>query len=253
MHFAGPTSKAWDYLVELEPDIALLQEVTGMPDDVSARYDAVTLPTSGPTSERYFYSTAVLAGHCAWATERLRSEAGWVDAELARYAGNLISTRVRLGDVEIRVISVHSPYFRLDQTQFAGIDTSTVKLTQNPDVYLADVLWAALPPSTAEPWIVGGDFNLSETFDSWAGGPRGNREYLDRMTSSGYTECLRAKTGKLTPTFRNRVGGAVLHQIDHIFVSAQLAKRLEACDVGSAERVFDVELSDHLPIIADFA
>jgi exonuclease III len=254
VRFARPASKAWEYLLELEPDIALLQEVIGMPDDVTARYDAVTRLTSGPSGEQNKYSSVVLAGHGACESEPLRSATEWVDAELALYGGNLISTRVRLRDVELHVISVHSPYFRLDPTRLAGKDTAAVKLTQNADIYLADVLLAALPRNTADPWIVGGDFNLSETFDHGPGGPRGNREYLDRMTSSGYTECLRSMTGGLTPTFRNRVGGAVLHQIDHIFVSDRMAENLEKCEVGSAERVFgDDNLSDHLPIIAEFA
>jgi len=121
-----------------------------------------------------------------------------------------------LGDIDFRVVSVHSPYFRIDPARFAGINTSAVKLTQNPDVYLADILWATLPQST-DAWIVGGDFNLSETFDDGPSGPRGNREWLGRMTKSGYTECLRTAQGRLTPTFKNKVGGEVLHQ-DRPFV-----------------------------------
>jgi len=73
------------------------------------------------------------------------------------------------------------------------------------------------------------------------------------MTRSGYTECLRAWTGRLTPTFRNTADGAVRHQIDHLFVSGLLEKSLLKCEVGSAARVFNGGLSDHLPIIADFA
>lgn len=73
------------------------------------------------------------------------------------------------------------------------------------------------------------------------------------MTTSGYTECLRTAQGRLTPTFKNKVGGEVLHQIDHLFVSASLADGLLFCSVGSAQRVFGGGLSDHLPVIADFA
>ena len=101
-------------------------------------------------------------------------------------------------------------------------------------------------------WIVAGDFNLSETFDNWPGGPRGNVEYLERMQSIGFTECLRHYHGKLVPTFRNPRGGAIKHQIDHLFVSPPLIEHLCDCRTGDPDRLFGEGLSDHLPIIADF-
>ncbi len=74
------------------------------------------------------------------------------------------------------------------------------------------------------------------------------------MTTAGHTECLKAKTGTLVPGFQNRVGRAVIHQIDHLFVSTALTGNLLECEVGSKERVFGADnLSDHLPIIAVFA
>jgi len=172
MRRAGPLSKAWVYLSELGPDIALLQEVTAIPVDIAARFSAIARLTSGPDGQQQHFSTVVLVGQGACAPDMLRSNAGWVDDELARFAGNLVATRVRLGGAELRVVSVHSPAWPIGRARLAGIDTSAVKLTQNPDVWLADVLWAALPPSAADAWIVGGDFNLSETFDAWPGGPR---------------------------------------------------------------------------------
>jgi exonuclease III len=71
------------------------------------------------------------------------------------------------------------------------------------------------------------------------------------MIASGYTGCLRQATGQLTPTFRHSTG-SVRAQIDHLLTSATLTQRLRDCRVGSAKRVFDGGLSDHLPIIANF-
>jgi exonuclease III len=107
-----------------------------------------------------------------------------------------------------------------------------------------------LDPS--DQWVIAGDFNLSETFDLWRGGPRGNREYLDRMEALGLHECLRLTKGMLTPTFRNPRDGKIQHQMDHLFVTAALSDRLVGCDVGLPEMVFDRRISDHLPIVADF-
>jgi endonuclease/exonuclease/phosphatase family metal-dependent hydrolase len=74
------------------------------------------------------------------------------------------------------------------------------------------------------------------------------------MAALGLVECLRCAKGLLTPTFRNTQGGAIRHQMDHLFVTQALAERLTACDTGSRERVFGSSppLSDHLPIVADF-
>jgi endonuclease/exonuclease/phosphatase family metal-dependent hydrolase len=142
----------------------------------------------------------------------------------------------------------------VERARIAGVDVSSIKLTLNPDVWVADLLWASLRSIDLhqDPWVVGGDFNLSETFDAWRGGARGNREYLDRMAVLGMTECLRQMKGQLTPTFRNPRGSLFIHQIDHLFVTDPLLSRLTSCDTGSPEMVFDGSLSDHLPIVADF-
>jgi hypothetical protein len=42
----------------------------------------------------------------------------------------------------------------VDPCRLGEVDTSAVKLTQNPDVWLADVLWAALPAGATDGWIV---------------------------------------------------------------------------------------------------
>ena len=137
MRWAGPSSEAWDYLLELNPDIALLQEVTSLRNDIAAHRSAVMLPTSGPAGEQYRFSTVVLAGPGACSSEPLRSDTGWVDDELARFPGNLISTRVRFADADLRVISVHPPWWPLDRARFAGLNTSAVKPARGVELYLA--------------------------------------------------------------------------------------------------------------------
>jgi endonuclease/exonuclease/phosphatase family metal-dependent hydrolase len=228
MRQAAASSRAWGYLHELDPDIALLQEVTAIPSGIADRFSVIARRASWRDGQPQRFSTAVVAAPGACTSDPLRHDTRWVNDELERFAGNLVSTRVQMGASELCVVSVHSPAWEICPERLAGIDTSAVKLIQSR-----------------------GDFNLSETFDAWPGGPRGNREYLDRMISSGYTECLRESTGQLTPTFRHS-GGSVRAQIDHIFVSSSLANSLVTCDVGPAERVFGGGLSDHLPIIANF-
>jgi endonuclease/exonuclease/phosphatase family metal-dependent hydrolase len=177
-----------------------------------------------------------------------------VEEPLDLFRGNLVAARVRTGSRRFfTAVSVYSPAWPVDAARLSAIDTTEVRMALHParSVYVADLLLDAIRGGDERPLIVGGDFNLSETFDSWSGGPRGNREYLDRMASCGMVECLRHVTGQLTPTFRNPRGGAVIHQMDHLFVSQDLVVSLIDCRVGDANLVFGKRLSDHLPILAD--
>lgn len=256
MRRASSESEAWTLLEELRPDLALLQEVTAVPDRVSEKFDCRQERATGKSGSLQRFSTCLLVRGELREGVPLASRLPWVSAELERHAGNILSSRVVLeSGMTLTAISVYSPAWPIDRKRLEGIDTSTVKLTQNPDVWLADLLWHCLSLRDLEGeggWVVGGDFNLSETFDSWNKKPRGNLEYLNRMVDLGLTECLREHNGGLVPTFRNPGDGKVKHQMDHLFVTGNLRSRLRSCLVGPAT-VFDAGLSDHLPIVATFS
>ena len=80
------------------------------------------------------------------------------------------STQAQLhGGPLLNVICVYSPAWPVDRGRLAGIDVSGVRLKQNRDVWVSDLLRAALSYmklQPEEPWIVAGDFNLCETFDA---------------------------------------------------------------------------------------
>ena len=255
-HGATSASGVWDYLLEMNPDVALLQEVGDIPEKVRSAYayqmDRAMKKDGSPQRS----STALLVkGHMSKKLS-LPAPAKWMEEELQRFSGNLVALEM-LPDKgpPIKAISVYNPHWPVDATRLSGIDLTGVRLTrQKQDIWVSDLLWASLKylrPNVNQSWIVAGDFNTSETFDL-RGRPRGNREYLDRMAGLGFIECLRQSQGKLTPTFRNTDGSAVKHQIDHLFVSPVLAEKLIACETGSFDRVFHAGLSDHLPIVADF-
>jgi hypothetical protein len=241
MRKATKASPAWDYLLELAPDLALLQEVGSVPGTVGQTYQRVARRAAGKTGGFQKFSTAVLARGEVGPSIPLSSEWAWVNQELDRFAGNLVAESVTLANGScVRTLSAYSPAWPVARDRLLGVDVSQVKLVHSPDVWVTELLWAAL--------------NCSETFDDmWPNGPHGNREVLDRMKALGFTECLRHANGVLVPTFRNPRGGKVIHQMDHLFASASLVERLTNCETGDAERVFGRSLSDHVPIIADFS
>jgi exonuclease III len=255
-HRANHKSPAWDYLLELAPDIALLQEVGGIPLSVSSQYACENVSAIWKTGSQQRFGTALLVKGIVESPIHLPAPTDWVAKELKTFSGNLVARHLRLDSGQLlKVISVYNPAWSVPRERLQGIDTTGVHLEQNHDVWIEDLLWASLKelqPEPGQPWIVGGDFNLSETFDMGPRGPRGNREYLDRMAKLGLVECLRHSKGVLTPTFRYARNNSLIHQIDHLFVTETLARNLVSCNTGAQERVFDMGLSDHLPIIADF-
>lgn len=248
--------EAWRYFLELEPDVALLQEVVSIPDEVSSQYTIRIKNAQSKSGGDQKFGTAVFAKGKLGDALDLQTEWKWVNRELDRFKGNLLSYDLEPDDDrQCRVLSVYSPPWPIDRERLAGVDTSSLKLVTNPDVWVTELMWAALRCFEVDdvPWIVGGDLNSSITFDyMWGKKPRGNQEIQDRMKSLGFLECLSAHQGELTPTFRNPKGGKVIHQMDYLFVSGALRDRLESCVVGDPDRVFGGSLSDHLPIIARF-
>jgi exonuclease III len=239
----------------MKPDLALLQEVTSIPESIERAFAVSLESAAGKTEKPQSFKTGILVRGRIEARLFLSSSKGWVAGELERFRGNLPAFEVRLASgPHLRVVSVYSPAWPVARERYQGVDVSGVRLNLSREVWVTDILWDALRSVdfSAEDWIVGGDFNSCETFDSWKGGPRGNREFLDRMAALRLTECLRQAQGRLTPTFRNTDGGAVKAQIDHMFASPRLAGDLLSCRTGSIEDVFARSLSDHLPVVADF-
>jgi exonuclease III len=255
---ASHNAGAWRLLEELSPDLVLLQEVNAIPPSISSAYDVVMHRAAGKSlqnSQRF--STAILVRGTIGAPIPLSSRWDWVNQELEYFRGNLVAYHVTVRDQEYRVLSAYCPAWPVAAERLHGVDVDPVKLTLNPQVWVTELLWAALldacnPHQT--PWIVGGDLNSSETFDyMWGPKPRGNREILDRMYSLGLRECLRETHGMLVPTFRNPKGGRIVHQMDHLFVPESMTAKLVSCKTADHVRVFGESLSDHLPIIADFS
>jgi exonuclease III len=253
MKRASETSIAWKILTNLNPDIALLQEVSSIPRDINKLFDVKFHRAVRKNGKSQQFGNAILVRGKILTELPLSSEYDWVNSELEYFSGNLLSSVVRpIGFPTLNIVSVYSPAWPIDTLKYPGIDITTIKLKQNPKLWVTEILWSALKNSnlTDVPWIVGGDLNSSETFDLTFSS--GNREILDRMENLGFTECLRKYKGKLTPTFQNLSNGKVIHQMDHLFVSNPLYSTLKSCTTGDKSIVFGKSLSDHLPIIADF-
>ena len=265
VHGARKESPVWSFLSGLTADVILLQEVGGIPVLISENFDYLARPAINKDGKPQRFHTAILVKGKITDGFSLSSAHEWVNRELRFFDGNLVACTVQLPDCEpLKVVSVYCPAWPVNKDRLTGIELGDIKSSRgNPDVWATDILWDALTAALIENecWIVAGDFNSSETFDSeWQ--DRNNLRYgirtcgcaemLERMNQIGLTECLRKlRSDPIVPTFRHSRGG-IHHQIDHLFVSNGLLSRLEKCTVGDQATVFGRSLSDHLPIIADF-
>lgn len=261
---AKETSEVWQIILKLKPDIALLQEVGSIPKEVNEKFDVCSKPAIYKTGKPQRFSTVVLVNGKVTEEINLRSKQEWVNNELEFFRGNFIACKVKLysSETTFNVVSVYSPAWPVDRDRIRGIDVSEVRLTENPDVWATEIIWSALKSTISDDtnWVVGGDYNSSETFDKeyqtkhgLKGGlvSNGNKEIRDRMYAIGFKECLLEHNSKLTPTYMH-TNKKILHQLDHLYVSNRLFSKLKKCDVGDQSLIFDKFLSDHLPIIADF-
>jgi exodeoxyribonuclease-3 len=258
MRRARADSPAWRYLIGCAPDVALLQEVCGLPDTVRQAFaQRAETPVNITGGRQRFQTVLLVKGEIGPAVE-LRASSARVQAQLDRYRGCLVGNEVTLLDGRrLNAVSIHSPAWALDHSGFDHADVARVKLQKNSKVWMTDLVRDALVQVHGlheQPWMLAGDLNCCETLDRAPNGWGGNREYLDRMAALGLVECLRHHQGRLTPTFRSR-GGSVRNQIDHMFVTRPLADALVSCETGLREDVLAgaVALSDHLPVVADFA
>ena len=250
---ATEKSYAWKILADLCPDIALLQEVSSIPKNIKELFDIKFHKAVSKTGKPQQFGTAIFVKGKIVNELPLSSKYDWVNQELKHFTGNLISCIAKpTGYPELNIISIYSPAWSINISKYPNIDIAAIKLKQNSKLWVTEILWSALKNANLVdlPWIVGGDFNCSETFDLTFSS--GNREILDRMNTLGLTECLRTYNGKLTPTFKSPRGDKIIHQIDHMFVSDSLFLKLKNCSIGDETIIFSKSVSDHLPIIAVF-
>src|SRR5210317_1374990 len=107
---ATKNSKAWKIIFNLNPDIALLQEVSSYPSSITNEYEAAFRFVSNKDGGLQPFETMLMVKGKILIQEVLVSEYDWVNSELQKYAGNLLHCKVELATGEVyNVVSVYSP------------------------------------------------------------------------------------------------------------------------------------------------
>jgi len=252
MRRSASNSNSWDIIRKLSPDICLLQEVGGIPNDISGEYRILHQKAINKTGVPQKFSTVILSKHPI-EQFRLKSSIDWVSKQLDFFSGNFLCGSINIKGNKINLISVYSPAWIVDTENIPQEDLKGIKLELSKSLWPTEILQNGLEHeeiSIENNWVISGDFNNSSTFDIlWPGGPRGCQEIIDRLYALNLKEALFEHHGTLIPTFRNPKGGKIIHQIDHVFISEGLFSNLISSNVMSEFDVFEESLSDHYPIL----
>lgn len=252
---ANDDSRAWDRLLRLNPDIALVQDFNHFPEELNGIFHVAYERNALKKGNKHSSYNAVLVNKRSGSIVK-RLQLSSTDKDLNNalnfYKGNFFGCVVQLNNqTKINVLSVYAPYWNID---YKGEDTGAT-----------DVLMLALKESLSkeEAWVIGGDLNMSQTFGEeykkrhgLRGGIviSGTKDLFDGMRNIGLKECLYDYNSRVVPSFRNAQDHRIIHQIDHLFVTEKMFLRLKRCDVDDASKIFtrNYLVSDHLPVIADF-
>ena len=97
-------------LLDMEPDIALLQEVSIFPPTITSSFDAKFESALGATGKPQQFGTAVLVRGKIIDDLQLSSACDWANSEFNVFAGNLVGCTILTEDGSPKnVISVYSP------------------------------------------------------------------------------------------------------------------------------------------------
>jgi endonuclease/exonuclease/phosphatase family metal-dependent hydrolase len=244
-------ARAFDALASLEADIALLNEASPPPTASGIWRDE----TVGRDAKRRKWSAAVLTPHPV--TEITDARPQWraskrnVPFECSR-PGSWIAAQVEVtpGDT----VTAVAMYGLLDELSDSSVHRSLSEISPVLDDrrYRQRVL-------------IGGDLNTGTQWPS--GDPFMHRDsnVLERFAALGLVDCLSAMRpeGRLegcpctlgdgcthTRTRLDPRWPHVPYQMDYLWASRQLAKRLRSCTALATDEWFAI--SDHAPLVAEF-
>lgn len=258
-------TRNWDRLsalmAERMVDVALLNEASvPIPESLNAQYEAEgtkgrdTRGDGRPVPRRW--STAVLSNDIQLSPVNARATGSRgrrprIPFEPSRPG----SWTAALADTELGPVTCVALYGLLEELSDASVHRS-----------LSDISPIFSDPGYKELVLVGGDLNTTTAWRDYRSRSR-DQSVLDRLEAHGLVDCLRLKRkpGRLrnctcvfgqdcphtwTRLDPSQKGRKTPYQMDYLFASVELAKRLTSCEALSPTRWR--EYSDHAPIIATF-
>lgn len=218
VQFRGTHDEAWRYLLDdLQPDVALLQEITLTPPLVVA-------------GRGRLFAHGAWNGSCDWGSGvHVPAMPTQEVNAIASDDVHAVAASVEASGEPVVVMSVH-------------VGTSGDNAAHADRlIRLADALGERSKDCSL---VVAGDFNACRRYDERYS-VKMCKPFFDRMETLGFFECHWRMHGREIQSFW-RAGTVEPYQDDHFFVSPSLADRVGACEVIDNPEVR--KLSDHGPV-----
>ena len=230
--------RAWEYLAELDPDIALLQEAT-VPEWARERWSVVA-------PSRSQWGSAVIARPSLALLE------GPVDWEGGYEQGVLLATAeaTPANGSSILLGSVHAVVGTVSNEILDMFDPAALKRPHEPRPYPNDVAYAIYRERVRDRrFLVSGDWNTARLWDVLHSRAH-EADFFARAEEDGWIECYRLFHEQEGRTWFR--GTDAPYQLDHAFCDAETAQLLRSCSIDPhpAEQL---HLSDHAPLLMEFA
>jgi exonuclease III len=178
MRRSSPDSHSWDIIRKLSPDVCLLQEVGGIPKDISDEYKTLQQKAINKNGVPQKFSTVILSKEPI-EQFRLKSSIEWVSKQLDFFSGNFLCGSINIDGNKINTISVYSPAWIVNPDSINYSEIKGIKLELAKQIWPTEILYSGLineKITVDEHWIIGGDFNSSPTFDTLWHDRGGNRD-----------------------------------------------------------------------------
>lgn len=260
----------WRTLLELSPDIAMLQEVNNVPDCLTACYHVVYERGSFFGCGKATFGTALIAKRGKWTIggeAKMESKHDWVNAVQREFPGWLVGHEIinSASGKRIHAASVHSPASPVWPIEdgcdllnniMACVDIAPIKLDNFDQIWFTQILCSLLKGNGTgvaddADWIVAGDFNSSVLLQPKK---KGAAAIIKLINDLGLRDCIFESFGEHVPTYRAKAkkAGPASHQLDYVYVSKALFKRLTKVLVVRGARANGQKISDHFPVVCDF-
>ncbi len=216
---------AWNYLFDtIDPDVALIQEIVP-PETIYDNHFALYHEIDSKRK----WGTAIISKYPIrreiYINNSYPGASGLIIAEL-QIPNNFLLTAINI-------------YGQIDSNGYA---TTTMH-------HILSDLTIILDKQGKRNVILGGDFNVSEQFDSqYKGKFASHKLVFDRLEDFGLINCTKKFYNSYVQTHvHNR--SKFEWQNDYIFVSKNIIDRVTGCEVVSGNNLLN--LSDHYPVIVE--
>jgi exonuclease III len=240
--------RAWHYLRALDPDVALLQE-SSPPEWATQNWQVF----HHPAYEGKRWGSVVLVKNSlySWPLEVPKEQ------RISRYEGSpVVLIEVQIDLQRMVFGSIHASAASLTAEQVLELERQGVDLDALrcggvkgiwPLYVIFELLCRLLP---GRGFVVGGDLNAARLMDRSPSLPGGNSEFFDKIEAGGLHNVLaKFHDGEVQTYFKEK---SQPYQLDHLYCDEQSLERLKGCEVID-HPVTTLRLSDHAPIVADFA